>query len=141
MSTLLNRLLSTRYETPVSGFAGFETGQVWRISGGEFNGVTLLVVKTEYHPTLGAAVHVSINGPLTIGSQAALDGIPHLPFTPEALEISDLEPVGFVSEQTDNWQDMYSDWADDAHKGDAGLFSLSVSEILGTIMAKLAWLD
>jgi hypothetical protein len=67
-----------------------------------------------------------------------LMGIPHLPFTPEALRASDLELVGQVSRISDDWVEMYEDWQSDAEAGEAGLFSLTVTDILDSIFSRLS---
>tara|TARA_B100000678_G_scaffold68923_1_gene56549 strand:- start:9453 stop:9932 length:480 start_codon:yes stop_codon:yes gene_type:complete len=138
MSDILNRLLSTRYETHSAASSPFAEGQVWRIESGQFAGTSFLIVKTEDHPFLGHAVHVSVRGPLMIEGDPVLDGIPHLPFTIDALEASDVELTGFVTDMVDDWKGMHADWEKDAQTGEAGLFSLPVEDVLTTIMVKLS---
>lgn len=138
MSDILNRVFSTRFDTLDAERSEFEPGQVWRIASGEFTGTTLLIVKAETLSPLGFGIHISVRGPLMVNGESFLDGIPHLPFSPEALRVSDLELTGFLSNMPEDWEDMYQDWEKDALAGEAGYFSLPVSEILLTIMGKLS---
>ena len=141
MNPRLSRLFATRIDTQSDAdLIEYLPGQIWKITNGKFSGVTVMVVKTETLPRLGRAVHVSILGPMQTPGGAEFDGIPHLPFTPEAMNISDLDFIGQVSDVPENWIDMYDDWRADADMEEAGLFSLSVQEILETIMKKLAWI-
>ncbi len=141
MNARLSELFATRIDT-VSDLEQleFQSGQVWTVQSGRYDGLQILVVKTERHPTMGVAVHVSVRGPLTTEGGSELEGIPHLPFTPEAMRHSGLQLTGFISELPDDWQDMYEDWLSDAEMEEAGLFSLPLREILDTIMAKLSWI-
>ena len=139
MNTRLAEIFSPRIDTQTDlESLEFETGQVWRIGYGDYEGVTLLVVKRERHPTLGNAIHICIRGPLFTKNGNELMGIPHLPFTPEALRASDLELVGQVSRISDDWVEMYEDWQSDAEAGEAGLFSLTVTDILDSIFSRLS---
>ncbi|MAK61103.1 MAG: hypothetical protein CMK09_09020 [Ponticaulis sp.] len=138
MSDILNRVFSTRFDTINTAECEFEPGQVWRIAQGEFAGTTLLIVKVDILSPIGLGVHVSVRGPLMVDGEPFLDGIPHLPFSPDAMRVSDLEFTGFLSNMPDDWEEMYFDWEDDALAGEAGYFSLPVSEILLTILGKLS---
>lgn len=138
MNTRLAEIFSTRIDTQVDlERLEYEEGQVWRIGYGEYEGVTLLVTHREQHPTLGNAIHICVRGPLHTKNGNELMGIPHLPFTPEALRASDLELVGHVTTISDDWVDMYEDWLEDALAGEAGLFSLTVTDILESIFNRL----
>lgn len=141
MNPRLSRLFATRIDTHGDAeLVEYLPGQIWKITDGQFSGLTVMVIKTETLPRLGRAVHVSILGPMHTPGGAEFEGIPHLPFTPEAMNISGLDFIGQVSDIPDNWIDMYDDWRADADMEEAGLFSLSVQEILETIMKKLAWI-
>ena len=141
MNARLSELFATRIDTVTSlDQLEYEPGQVWTVQGGLYDGLQILVVKTERHPLMGIAVHVSVRGTLTTQGGSELEGIPHLPFTPEALRHSRLELTGFISDLPDDWEDMYEDWLSDAEMEEAGLFSLPLQEILDTIMAKLSWI-
>lgn len=139
MHARLSRLFATRIDTKADqDRLDFEPGQVWQIGRGPHSGVELLVVKTETDPELGKLVHVSIRGPLFTSSGFQLEGIPHLPFLDSALQISPIFLVGYISGPVpDDWCEMYEDWVKDASEGEAGLFSLTVGEILNEIMARL----
>ncbi|MAI91882.1 hypothetical protein [Ponticaulis sp.] len=141
MNARLSRLFATRIDT-VSDIAEleFEAGQIWTMTDDGYAGVSVLVTKVERHKTLGASVHVSIRGTLRTKGGSELEGVPHLPFTPEALAASNLDLIGYINDLPDDWEDMYEDWLSDAEMGEAGLFSLPVCEVLDTIMSKLAWL-
>ena len=138
MSDILNRVFSYRYETFDDDNCEFEPGQVWKIGSGMFEGTTLLIVHSEFHPQLGKGIHVSVRGALVLEGDEILDGIPHLPFTLEALRASDLVQTGYLSDIPKDWQGMYNDWMDDVGSGDAGLFNLPVEEILEEIMQRLS---
>ena len=141
MNARLSELFATRIDT-VSDLKQleYEPGQVWTLQGGMYDGLQILIVKTEQHPTMGLSVHISVRGKLTTQGGSELEGIPHLPFTPDALRVSGLQLSGFISNLPDDWEGMYEDWLSDAEMEEAGLFSLPVTEILDTIMAKLSWI-
>lgn len=138
MSDILNRVFSYRYETFHDESCGFEPGQVWKIGSGVFKGTSVLIVASEFEPRLGHGIHISVRGPIVLEGDEMLDGIPHLPFTVEALKASDIELTGVLSDIPDDWQGMYEDWMKDVSAGDAGLFNLTVEEILEEIMQRLS---
>lgn len=139
MNARLAEIFSSRIDTQTDlEKLEFDRGQVWRIGYGDYEGVTLLIVKRERHETLGNAIHVCIRGPLHTRNGNELMGIPHLPFTPEALRASDLELVGHLSQISNDWVEMYEDWQSDARHGEAGLFSLTVTDILDSIFNRLS---
>lgn len=138
MHARFSRLFATRIDTQADkGRLEFEPGQVWQIARGEHAGVEFLVVRIEEDEHHGRLVHVTVRGPMFTKSGFQLEGIPHLPFLDSALQVSPIFLVGYVNEIPDDWKDMYKDWVKDAEAGDAGLFSLTVGEILSEIMARL----
>lgn len=138
MHARLSRLFATQINTHTDkGALQFEPAQVWQIARGEYAGVQLLVVKTEFDNRLGDLIHVTIRGPLYTRSGFELDGIPHLAFLDSALQNSNLSLVGHVADIPDDWKEMYSDWLNDVEDEDAGLLSLPAGEILGHIMSRL----
>lgn len=138
MSDILNRVFSYRYETVRDQNCEYEPGQVWKIRSGLFEGTTLLIVGSEFEQRLGHGIHISVRGPIVLEGDEMLDGIPHLPFTVEALKASDIELTGFLSDIPNDWQGMFEDWMNDVETGDAGLFNLPVEEILEEIMQRLS---
>ena len=109
----------------------FRPGQVWkyRTRAGE-EGSRFVVCKVEVDPRLGTIVHVALEG-VKINSPTSPDGIVravgHMPFAEEALRKSVVEVEQDLAELPD-YEDGYTTWKEAFDSGNAGIFTISVSE-------------
>jgi hypothetical protein len=109
----------------------FEEGQVWayKTRTGEEKS-TLLINKVEEDPKLGRIYHVSISevqlkgGPMTFTNQ-----LPHLPVSSRTLELSCTKLVG-QSKPNPMYLQGYRVWRQAFDAGRAGIYTISISEIL-----------
>jgi hypothetical protein len=109
----------------------FEAGQVWayKTRPGEEKS-TLLIDKVEDDPMLGRIYHISISkvqlkgGPMTFTDQ-----LPHLPVSLQTLQISCTKLVG-QSDANPMYLPGYRMWRQAYEAGRAGIYTVSISEIL-----------
>jgi hypothetical protein len=121
------------------GFAqarDFSEGQVWsyKTRPGEENS-TLLINKVDTDPRLGAIFHVSISD-VSVRNPRAPSGVtsdlPHFPVSKQTLEQSCVKLLGERSPNAD-YREGYAEWRSAFDRGEAGVFSISVSEIIGGV--------
>lgn len=114
----------------------YQAGQVWtyKTRPGE-EASRLTIVKVEPYGNDGTAVHVHVSG-LSIKAPNSPGGrmtfVSHLPFAEATIEKC---LVHLESENTDlpDYQEGYSMWKEQADKGEAGVFTISVAEALNAI--------
>jgi hypothetical protein len=113
----------------------FSTGQVWayRTRPGEEMS-RLLIDKVEDDSRLGRIYHISITG-IHIGrmdaSRRYLNELPHLPVSAKTLMLSCTTLVG-ESEPNPDYLNGYQVWRKAFEAGRAGVYTISVSEIVDT---------
>ncbi len=116
----------------------YNVGQEWKYKTrqGEENS-TLKILKIEEYPTIGKVVHISLSGLKMKNPQhptGIADKISHLPITEEALDKSIISIKNDTRQMPDSTEmDGYSYWKKEFDKGNAGVFSISVSEIVNSI--------
>jgi len=115
-------------------------GQVWsyKTRPGEEKS-SFQVVKIEYHSILGTIIHVAIRR-LQVNNPLSPDGIseniPHLPFSEDAVSRSALK---LLEENADSpaYEEGYQMWREDFDAGNAGIFTITVSEAVEVMEATL----
>ncbi|MBL8299412.1 MAG: hypothetical protein JNN30_13825 [Rhodanobacteraceae bacterium] len=114
----------------------FKEGEVWtyRTRPGESTS-TLLINKIESKLNFGQVFHISVRG-VSIKNPRAPGGVttnlPHFPVSRKTLEDSALELVR--SEVPDPcYLEGYEQWKQAFESGKAGVFTISVAEIVGVI--------
>ncbi|MFC0426611.1 hypothetical protein [Chryseobacterium scophthalmum] len=114
----------------------YKVGQEWnyKTRKGEENS-TLKILKIEEYPKHGKVIHISISG-LKVGNPNVEKGFAkeftHIPITEEALDQSVTELVNEKVKLQKNI-DGYEYWKKEFDQGIAGVFSISVSEIVDTM--------
>ncbi|MDR3025892.1 hypothetical protein [Chryseobacterium sp.] len=96
---------------------------------------TLTILKIEEYPETGKVIHISISG-LKIKDTTSTTGIAdkftHIPISEEALDKSVTNLKSETGKKPDSLEmDGYSYWKKEFDKGDAGIFTIPVSEIVG----------
>jgi hypothetical protein len=123
----------------ILGFArprNFLEGQVWSYKArlGEETS-TILINKVEGDPRLGPIFHVSISG-VRVKNPNAPSGmtseLSHFPVSKETLEKSCVKPVG-KSGPNPEYKEGYAEWKAAFDQGRAGVFSISIAEIIDGI--------
>lgn len=111
----------------------YSVGQEWnyKTRKGEENS-TLKILKIEEYPKHGKVIHISIGG-LKVGNPDVEKGFAkeftHIPITEEALDKSVTDLKNEKVKLPDSI-DGYSYWKKEFDQGIAGVFSISVSEII-----------
>jgi hypothetical protein len=114
----------------------FSEGQVWtyRTRQNELES-TLIINKVESDLKLGKIYHISIsrvkvrnpNAPTGVSTE-----LPHFPVSTETLEKSCLLLLK-KSNPNPNYREGYQEWLNAFNQGKAGVFTISVSEIIDTV--------
>ena len=132
---LLCVVLGTSVEASAAT-ADFSAGQVWayRTRPGEEMS-RLLIDKVEDDPRLGRIYHISVTG-IHIGRPDAatrfLGELPHLPVSEKTLTLSCTTLVG-ESGPNPNYLDGYQAWRKAFEAGRAGVYTISIAEIVDTV--------
>ncbi len=114
----------------------FAEGQVWsyKTRKGE-EGSRVLINKIESNPKLGKIFHISVSGVkvknLRIPSGISTD-LPHSPVSEETLKKSLTKLIG-TSPPNPDYQEGYQTWKSAFDKGEAGIFTIDVADIVGVI--------
>lgn len=118
----------------------FAEGQVWayRARAGEESS-TLLINKIESDPDLGAIYHVSVSG-VRVKNPHAPSGLttdlPHFPVSNKTLEQSCIKIVGH-GKPNPQYLEGYAEWRGAFNRGNAGIFTISVAEIVDIVESTL----
>jgi len=108
----------------------YKEGQVWnyktRVNELESK---LIILKVEEYETLGEVIHIYVTGLAMIDNSnpsEVMDDISHMPFSKEAIDDS----VISFDDMTEipDYSEGYEIWKESFMKGDAGVFSVLVSE-------------
>ncbi|MCQ9634752.1 hypothetical protein MP478_12205 [Chryseobacterium sp. WG14] len=111
-------------------------GQEWQYKTRPTEKSSILkILKIEEYPKTGKVIHISISG-LKMRNPASPKGfaeyISHLPISEEALDKSVTSLKNKTGKKPDSLEmDGYSYWRKDFDKGNAGIFTIPVSEIVG----------
>jgi hypothetical protein len=109
----------------------FEEGQAWayKTRAGEEE-LTLLINKIEDHPKLGRIYQISVtNLSIKAGPGLSTNRLPHLPVSRQTLELSCTKLVG-RSEPNSMYLPGYQMWKQAFDAGHAGIYTISVAEIV-----------
>lgn len=98
---------------------------------------TLTILKIEEYPKTGKVIHISISG-LKMRNPNSPTGwaekLTHIPISEEALDKSVTKVYKENSKMPDSLEmDGYSFWKKEFDKGDAGIFTIPVSEIVSSM--------
>ncbi|WP_313003758.1 hypothetical protein [Chryseobacterium gleum] len=98
---------------------------------------TLTILKIEDYPETGKVIHISVSG-LKMKNPASPTGyaenLSHLPLSEEALNKSITTLKNETGKKPDSLEmDGYSYWKKEFDKGNAGIFTIPVSEIVSTM--------
>lgn len=135
----LQRILLAMALASFFGFAqahDFAAGEVWsyRTRSGE-EGSTLLINKVEPDQKLGLIFHISVSG-VHVKNRRAASGetkeLPHFPVSKETLEKSCIKRVG-KTKPNENYREGYNQWKQAFDQGQAGVFTIPVSEIISFV--------
>jgi hypothetical protein len=118
----------------------FAAGQVWQYStrsGEEASRIVICLVETD--AKLGQIVHVHVNGVRPKNKHApggSSNEIGHMPYSGEALRksVTKLESTGAVLPA---FEDGYQQWRGEFDKGNAGVWTASVSEAIAGMESAL----
>lgn len=119
-----------------SGTMKYSVGQVWNYQTrkGEEKS-TLKILKIENYSETGNVIHIFING-LRIKNPASPTGYAencsHIPISEKVLDKSVTNLINETYKKPDSLElDGYSYWKKEFDKGNAGVFTIPVSEIVG----------
>jgi hypothetical protein len=114
----------------------FAEGQVWnyRTRASEPSS-TLLINKVEVEPKLGEVFHVSVRD-VKVRNKHATGGVtthlPHFPVSRKTLQLSVTQLAG-TAPVNPEYREGYATWREAFEAGDAGVFTISVAEIVGHV--------
>jgi len=98
---------------------------------------TLTILKIEEYPETGKVIHISISG-LKMKNPASPSGyaetLTHIPISEEALDKSVTSLKNETGKKPDSLEmNGYSYWKKEFDNGNAGIFTITVSEIVSTM--------
>ena len=112
---------------------GFSEQQVWsyKTRAGEERS-TVLINKVETDPKLGQIFHISVTG-VRVKNRGAPSGVstelPHFPVSKQTLEVSCTSLIG-QSAPNPAYKAGYAEWKRAFDQGRAGVFTISIAEIV-----------
>ncbi|MBB4807491.1 PBP1b-binding outer membrane lipoprotein LpoB [Chryseobacterium defluvii] len=118
--------------------AKYSVGQEWKYKTRPIEkSSTLKILKIEEYPETGKVLHISVSG-LKIKNPDSPEGIAkqlsHIPISEEALNKSVTELQNETRKMPDSIEmDGYSYWKKEFDNGNAGIFTIPVSEIVSTM--------
>lgn len=113
-------------------------GQEWQYKTRPTEKSSILkILKIEEYPKTGKVIHISISG-LKMKNPASPKGfaeyISHIPISEEALDKSVTSLKNETLKKPDSLElDGYSYWKKEFDKGNAGIFTVSVSEVINSM--------
>ncbi|MDG4654879.1 hypothetical protein [Chryseobacterium arthrosphaerae] len=116
----------------------YSVGQEWNYKTRPTEKSSILkILKIEEYPETGKVIHISISG-LKIKNPASPTGyaenLSHIPISEEALNKSVTNLKSETDKKPDSLEmDGYSYWKREFDKGDAGIFTIPVSEIISSM--------
>jgi hypothetical protein len=114
----------------------YSEGEVWsyKTRPGEEKS-TVLINKVEAHDKLGKIFHISVYG-VKVKNRRSDGGItselPHFPVSTETLDKSLTKVIGH-SKPNPDYIEGYNTWKDALDAGQAGIFTISISAIVGIV--------
>lgn len=119
----------------------YQEGQVWIIESGEFQGTEVIIAHIEDHPIQNDVIHIMIPGPIENSQGLVSSDMSHIPFAEQGLLKSDLNLYRESETVGESWKAGYEIWNEAALKDEAGIFTISVSEVMDTMFSQLAILE
>ncbi|KFF22912.1 hypothetical protein IW22_01305 [Chryseobacterium sp. JM1] len=116
----------------------YSVGQEWKYKTRPTEGKSILkILKIEEYPATGKVIHISVSG-LKMKNPGSPTGfsenLSHIPISEEALNKSVTKLQNHTRKMPDSLEtDGYSYWKREFDKGDAGVFTIPVSEIVGSM--------
>ncbi|MFS4430425.1 hypothetical protein [Chryseobacterium sp. S90] len=116
----------------------YRAGQEWNYKTRPTEKSSILkILKIEEYPETGKVIHISVSG-LKIKDTSSTTGIAdkftHIPISEEALDKSVTTLKNETGKKPDSLEmDGYSYWKREFDKGDAGIFTIPVSEIISSM--------
>lgn len=116
----------------------YRVGQQWNYKTRPTEKSSILkILKIEEYPETGKVIHISVNG-LKMKNPVSPTGfaeyISHLPISEEALDKSVTTLKSQTGKKPDSLEmDGYSYWKKEFDNGNAGIFTIPVSEIVSTM--------
>ncbi|MGE8514419.1 MAG: hypothetical protein ACN6N7_17085 [Chryseobacterium culicis] len=116
----------------------YRVGQEWNYKTRPTEKSSILkILKIEEYPETGKVIHISISG-LKMKNPASPSGyaetLTHIPISEEALDKSVTSLKNETGKKPDSLEmDGYSYWKKEFDKGDAGIFTIPISEIVGAM--------
>lgn len=120
----------------IANASDFSKGQVWayKTRPGEEKS-TLLINKVESHPKLGKIFHISLSGVKVKNPRFAggvTSELPHFPVSQTTLEKS-VTKLLRKSQPNTEYVEGYKEWKRAFDDGKAGIFTITVSEIVDVV--------
>ena len=114
----------------------YKEGQIWAYhTRPSESASTLLINKIEPNKKLGSIFHISVLNVRVVNTKVnggATTELPHFPVSLETLKKSTTKLVG-TSKPNPDYIEGYKVWREAFDAGEAGIFTISVSEIVGFI--------
>lgn len=114
----------------------YSEGQIWsyKVRAGE-EGSTVMINKVEENEVLGNIFHISLSG-VNVKTPLAVDKpirtLPHFPVSGKTLEASLLTLLG-KSDPNPDYLEGYNTWKAAFDAGEAGVFDITIAEIVGVV--------
>jgi hypothetical protein len=115
----------------------YQDGQVWVIKSGVYKGVEVVIAHVEDHPLQKEVIHIMVLGPIQNSDGLVTSDMSHLPFAKEGLQKSGLKFTRKGVDVADDWREGYGIWNEAASEGKAGIFSISVSEVIDIAFSQM----
>lgn len=118
--------------------APYRVGQQWNYKTRPTEKSSILtILKIEEYPETGKVIHISVSG-LKMKNPASSTGyaeiLSHIPISEQALDKSVTSLKNETGKKPDSLElDGYSYWKKEFGKGDAGIFTIPISEIVGAM--------
>ncbi|MFV0298753.1 MAG: hypothetical protein ACK5JT_21835 [Hyphomicrobiaceae bacterium] len=118
----------------------FNAGEIWRATGRADDGddVRVAILAVEHHDALGEICSVAVTGVCI--RNPSMDGgvqtdLPHAPIAADALarSVTELIARNGPSSQDEDFCEAYRQWHEPFTRGEAGIFTLPVTEILDLV--------
>jgi hypothetical protein len=111
----------------------YEEGQVWTFRDAPLPDSRVIVGKVDNTERDGWVVSVCVGNvymPDAATGERYLTHVSHTPMTAQALDASVIAQAG-ISTPLEGFDEAYRGWRDEYAKGEAGVFIISVAEIIG----------
>lgn len=114
----------------------FEPGQVWRMLGRPQDGdAHVVVLAVTDDATLGQIVSIAVTGVHIQTAFGVQTELPHAPVTAEVLRaaVTELVESDGPTAETPGFTEAYQQWRESYEAGEAGVFTIAVTEILDLV--------